>query len=115
MKMIYRLLMIVIPAAALLLSGAIPVRQAFSQTETVTLSCYNGTTEEGNYIGDLSMTGSMDPAGDCNAEYDDCNGNCVACVMDTNQNQVCFDKNGRQTKGSAAYIVPNGKQSPQPY
>ncbi len=74
----------------------IAVKQAYSQDETITVSCFKGDTDEGNYIGEISVNGPLNAAQDCNLEYDDCEGKCLACVVDSNFNQVCYDKGGNR-------------------
>ncbi len=90
-----------------MLVAAIPAKQAYSQDETIEVSCFKGNTDEGSYVGEISVNNPFNAARDCNLEYvEDCQGRCLGCFTDSNFNQVCFDMEGNKipqgagTKGS---------------
>jgi spermidine/putrescine-binding protein len=84
----------VVLAVAFLLVAAVPAKQAYSQDESISVSCYKGNTEEGNYIGEITVNALQNAAQDCNTEYEGCQGACLGCVVDSNANQVCYDTDG---------------------
>lgn len=81
---------------ALLLIGTIQMRQAYADDESITVSCFKGNSEEGNYIGEITVNQVRDAASDCNQAYQGCQGACLGCVIDTENYQVCFDPNGEK-------------------
>ncbi|MDD2337476.1 MAG: hypothetical protein PHD01_12960 [Geobacteraceae bacterium] len=81
---------------AFILTSAIPVQQAYAEDESITVSCFKGNSEEGNYIGEISVNHLRDAASDCNQEFDGCHGDCLGCVTDSEDNQVCYDKNAEK-------------------
>ncbi len=84
----------VVLAVAFLLVAAVPVKQAHSQDESISVSCYKGNSQEGNYIGEITVDELQNAAQDCNTEYEQCHGACIGCVIDSNANQVCYDTEG---------------------
>jgi hypothetical protein len=72
---------------------AIHSKSAFSQ-----ISCYKGNVQEGNYIGDLSSVTTPDNAAqDCNSLYDECQGQCLACIYDDDLTEdICYDGLGNK-------------------
>lgn len=87
---------IAVLAMTLFLTVAIPAQQAAAEDESITVSCFKGNTEEGNYIGEISVNHLRDAASDCNEEFDGCKGSCVGCVVDSEDNQVCYDMDGKK-------------------
>ena len=83
-------------AAGILLAAIAATGPAYSQDESITVSCYKGNTEEGNYIGNISVNNPQNAGNDCNQEYDDCQGQCLGCVIDSDSNQVCYDNSGKK-------------------
>jgi hypothetical protein len=81
---------------AFLLTAAIPVHQAYGDNESITVSCFKGNSEEGNYIGEISVNRLRDATSDCNREFEGCQGGCIGCVVDAQNNQVCYDINGEK-------------------
>ncbi len=79
--------------AMLFLALAAAPNAAYSQDEdeSITASCLKGNTDEGNYVGDISVNDPRNAGSDCNGEYIDCEGECVGCVVDTEGNRVCYD------------------------
>ncbi len=80
--------------AALFMAAIVPPEPAYSQDESITASCYEGNTDEGNYVGDISVNNPRNAGIDCNLTYEDCNGECLGCVIDSESNQVCYDNDG---------------------
>ena len=87
--------MAVVATVLLMLGAAIPPEHAYSQDEALTVSCYKGNNDEGNYIGELSVNNRLNAARDCNLTYEDCKGQCLGCIVDSNFSQVCYDKEGK--------------------
>jgi len=83
-------------AVAFLLVAAVPANQAYSQDESISVSCYKGNTEGGNYIGEITVSELQNAARDCNTEYVGCQGACLGCVVDSDANQVCYDSEGNK-------------------
>ncbi|MGA7827934.1 MAG: hypothetical protein WCA04_09750 [Geobacteraceae bacterium] len=81
---------------ACVLTLAVPVQQSWADNESITVSCYKGNSEEGNYVGEISVNYLHDAASDCNEEYEACQGVCLGCVIDAQYNQVCYDVNGEK-------------------
>lgn len=87
---------IAVLAMALFMTTAIPVQQAYAEDESIMVSCFKGNSEEGNYIGDISVNHIRDAASDCNQEFEGCQGDCLGCVVDSENNQVCYDKDAEK-------------------
>lgn len=83
-------------AVAFLLASTVSANPAYSQDESITVSCYKGNTDEGNYIGDITVNNAQNAGNECNREYDDCQGECLGCVLDSDFNQVCYDNDGKK-------------------
>jgi len=81
---------------AFLLIGTIQTSPAYADDESITVSCFKGNSEEGNYIGEISVNQVRDAASDCNQAYQGCQGACLGCVIDAENQQVCFDPNGEK-------------------
>ncbi len=81
---------------ALLLALAAAPDPAYPQDETITASCFKGNTDEGNHVGDISVNDPRNAGSYCNGEYIDCAGECIGCVPDAEDNQVCYDSDGRR-------------------
>jgi hypothetical protein len=75
---------------------AIPAQQASAENESITVSCFKGSSEEGNYIGEISVNRLRDAASDCNQEFPACQGGCLGCVVDSENNQVCYGMDGER-------------------
>ncbi len=74
-----------------------PANPAYPQDENITVSCYKGNLEEGNYIGDLTVTDPENAGQNCNSLYYDCNGRCVGCFFDPDLSEdVCYDNAGKK-------------------
>ncbi len=101
-------------AVVSLLAAAIPAKTAFSQNESISVSCYKGNTEEGNYIGDITVNSVFNSAQDCNQEYEQCRGQCLGCVIDSNDNQVCYDNNGYRVSQKKAKVKRPPANGPMP-
>ena len=76
----------------LLVAAAIAPTPAYSQDESITASCYKGNADEGNYIGNVSVNDPRNAGSDCNLTYEDCDDECVGCVINAESNQVCYDE-----------------------
>jgi len=83
-------------AAAILLAAIAATGPAYSQDESITVSCYKGNTDEGNYIGNITVNDPRNANNDCNLEYDDCQGQCLGCFLDADFNNVCYDNSGKK-------------------
>ncbi len=74
-----------------------PANPAYPQDENITVSCYKGNPEDGNYIGDLTAQTPEIAGRSCNSLYADCQGECQGCFPDSDITEdVCYDKSGRK-------------------
>jgi hypothetical protein len=60
--------------------------------EDIQVACYLGDT----YIGSIAVFNLELATGNCNALYNDCQGNCFSCYADDNSLEVCIDKEGKR-------------------
>jgi hypothetical protein len=80
-----------------LFAATAPDKPVPAQDENITVSCYKGNAEEGNYIGDLTETTPENAGQDCNSLYYDCQGECLGCFPDSDFTEdVCYDNTGRK-------------------
>ncbi len=104
---------LVMLAAFLMLFSEIQTKQAYAQDETITVSCFKGNTDQGNYLGEISVSNSLNAASDCNNEYGECEGQCLGCFVDSDFNQICYDVGGNKIpQGSSLKEAPPGVQTP---
>jgi hypothetical protein len=81
----------------LLVAATGRVKPAYTQEENITVSCYKGNLDEGNYIGDLTVTTPENAGQDCNSLYYDCQGECLGCFPDSDFTEdVCYDNMGKK-------------------
>jgi hypothetical protein len=80
----------------LFLTVAIPVQRAYAEDESITVSCYKGNGDEGNYVGQITVNHIRDAVADCNQTYEGCQGSCLGCVVDAENFQVCYDSDGQK-------------------
>ena len=82
---------------AFLLAAGTPEKLAYTYSEVVTVSCYKGNPNEGDYIGDLTVPSPEDASRGCNSLYAECQGKCDGCFADSFITEdVCYDKHGRK-------------------
>lgn len=75
------------------LAGVISARD----DEDVPVSCYLGTDEQYEEIGNIDVFNpSRNAVGLCNTIHSDCNGQCWACWTDSDGEAICRDLSGRQ-------------------
>ncbi len=80
-----------------LVAAAAQVKPAYAYGEVVSVSCYKGNPEDGNYIGDLTAQTPEIAGRSCNSLYADCQGECQGCFPDSDITEdVCYDKSGRK-------------------
>ena len=60
--------------------------------EDIPVACYLGDT----YIGSVAVFNLELASGNCNALYNDCQGNCFSCYADDASLEVCIDKEGKR-------------------
>jgi len=66
-----------------------------AQEENITVSCFKGNLDEGNNVGELTVSKAENAGRDCNNFYQECQGQCVGCLYDyESSRQVCYDANG---------------------
>jgi hypothetical protein len=71
------------------------VKTAYSQDESIEVSCYKGNSEEGNYVGNVSVNSPANAGQECNSAYYNCDGKCVGCYYDQKHDKtVCYDNSG---------------------
>ena len=79
----------------LFVTVAATVKQAYPQDEAIDVSCYKGISQEGIYVGNVTVTKPASAGETCNSTYYDCDGKCVGCYYDQNLSKtICFDKSG---------------------
>jgi hypothetical protein len=82
---------------AFLLVATSLVNSAYTQDENIEVSCYKGNTEEGNYVGNLTVNTPENAGQDCNSNYYQCQGECLGCFPDSDFTEdVCYDNEGRR-------------------
>jgi hypothetical protein len=82
---------------AFLVAATVPVNPAHTQDESIEVSCYKGNTQEGNYVGNLTVNTPENAGQDCNSTYYDCRGKCLGCFPDSEFTEdVCYDNAGRR-------------------
>ncbi len=101
-------------AGVILFLAAIPAKPAYSQDENIKVSCYKGNTDQGNYVGELSVNNVFNSARECNLEYDACQGKCLGCAVDSNFNQVCYDNEGKKASQGKANLKKQPPSKPTP-
>lgn len=70
---------------------------AQADDENITVSCFKGNLDEGNYIGNVKVTKPENAGQDCNTTYYDCQGECLGCFPDKDlDRQVCYDNAGKK-------------------
>ncbi|ABQ25019.1 hypothetical protein Gura_0811 [Geotalea uraniireducens Rf4] len=80
-----------------LVAANAPGKPANAQEEDIDVSCYKGNLEEGNYIGNLTVTDPDTAGQSCNSTYYDCDGKCFGCFPDLDlSEEVCYDDAGRE-------------------
>jgi hypothetical protein len=95
-KMCGRAVKVFLITALLVASSALSTAQ-YIEEENIEVSCYKGNTEEGNYIGNLTVTTPENAGQDCNSFYYACQGQCLGCFPDSDFTEdVCYDNNGRR-------------------
>lgn len=67
-----------------------------SSEEDVDVFCYVPEDGDYEYIDSISSFDAGKAAAQCNDVYFDCYGNCVACRLDDEGEESCFDKEGRE-------------------
>lgn len=74
---------------------AATVKPAYPADESIDVTCYKGNTEEGNQVGNVTVTNPTDAGQACNSTYYDCDGKCIGCYYDQNQGKTfCFNNAG---------------------
>lgn len=67
------------------------------QDEIVSVSCFKGNLDAGNYVGSLTVTTPQNAGKRCNSVYSyDCQGVCLGCFTDNLGAQVCYDNEGQK-------------------
>jgi hypothetical protein len=59
-----------------LVAAGTPEKLAHTYSEVVTVSCYKGNPDDGDYIGDLTVPAPEKASQGCNSLYADCEGEC---------------------------------------
>jgi hypothetical protein len=80
-----------------LMAAFAPERPAHTYSEVITVSCYKGNPDDGNYIGNLTVPDPENAVQGCNSLYSDCQGKCDGCFVDSDITEdVCYDKSGKK-------------------
>jgi hypothetical protein len=80
-----------------IIAAVIPIKDAQTYSEVVSVSCYKENPGVGNYVGDLTVPGPENACQGCNSMYSDCRGKCVGCVSDFDITEdVCYDTAGKK-------------------
>jgi hypothetical protein len=76
---------------------AISPPSAYTDGENVTVSCYKGNLDMGNYVGNVVIFDPNTAGQSCNSLYYDCRGKCYGCFSDFDLSEdVCYDNAGRR-------------------
>lgn len=80
---------------SMVIGVTVTVRSAYAEDEAMEVTCYKGDLQEGNNVGNVTVTNAADAGPTCNSTYYDCDGKCVGCYFDQNLGKmVCFDNTG---------------------
>jgi len=75
------------------------VATAVAQDEEITVSCYKGNLDEGNYVGTVTVTVPENSGQSCNTTYYECQDKCLGCFPDADLDRlVCYDNSGTRTQ-----------------
>ncbi|MRR59370.1 MAG: hypothetical protein EG824_14345 [Deltaproteobacteria bacterium] len=71
---------------------------AAAQDEEITVSCYKGNLDEGNNVGNVTVTAPENAGQSCNTTYYECQDKCLGCFSDADlERLVCYDNTGTRT------------------
>ncbi len=74
-----------------------PTNSRADGEESIDVSCYKKKSEEGLYVGNVSITRPETAAVNCNATYYDCKDKCIGCFTDPKLDQtVCYNAAGEK-------------------
>ena len=77
------------------LTVLVEARPVLADDETISVSCFKGNSDEGNYVGNVTVTYPTNAGQECNTTYYACDGQCLGCFTDPKSDQqVCYDKSG---------------------
>ena len=70
---------------------------AYTDGENISVSCYKGNLDMGNYVGNVMIFDPGAAGQSCNSLYYDCKGKCFGCFSDFDlSEEVCYDNAGRR-------------------
>jgi len=79
----------------LFVTMAATVKPAYSEDETIEVTCFKGNLDAGNQVGNITVTNPAEAGQTCNSTFYDCDGKCVGCYDDQNLGKkVCLDSAG---------------------
>ena len=82
---------------AFLTTVAIPVTPAFTDGESVSVSCYKGNPDQKDLLGSIMVFAPELAGQSCNSFYYNCYGKCFGCFSDFDLTEdVCYDSSGRK-------------------
>ena len=67
-------------------------------TNSITVSCYIGNPSDNIQIGDIEIFNVSHATTSCNNVFNDCDGKCIGCYINSESNETCIDENGKQFK-----------------
>ena len=74
-----------------------PVSSAFTDGESISVSCYKGDKGQGDYLGNMTVFAPESAGQSCNSFYYACYGKCYGCFSDFDLSEdVCYDSAGRK-------------------
>ncbi len=88
---------IVVGILLLIAALTIPAPPAFTDGESISVSCYKGNPDQKDYLGDMMVYAPETAAQSCNSFYYNCYGKCFGCFSDFDLSEdVCYDSAGRK-------------------
>lgn len=74
-----------------------PVSSAFTDGESVSVSCYKGNPDQKEFLGSMMVFAPELAGQSCNSFYYNCYGKCFGCFSDFDLTEdVCYDSSGRK-------------------
>lgn len=66
------------------------------ENQAIMVSCYKGNTEQGNFVGNITVSVRENGGRDCDSSFPICDEKCLGCFFDLNSSKnICYDRLGR--------------------
>ncbi|OGW39698.1 MAG: hypothetical protein A2Y97_00740 [Nitrospirae bacterium RBG_13_39_12] len=64
--------------------------------DSITVSCYVDNPSDNIEMGDIEVFNIDEAANACNNTFDDCEGNCTGCYINSESIEICVDMTGNK-------------------